>query len=354
MSRALTYGTPGGSSPRPLPAPRIVAPQIEGPEDVAADDDGNVLAGAADGTIWRLRLAPPGADDAGDRAEAVAHTGGRPLGLQPLADGDLLVCDAWRGLLRISPHDGTVSVLADEVDGAPLRFCSNVVMAADGTVYFTVSSRRYGLDEWPADILEHIGTGQLLRLRPGGEPEVLLAGLQFANGVALAPDESFLVVAETGARRLSRYRLTGPQAGSTDTLAADLPGYPDNISQTPDGTFWVALAGPRQAALELLHRMPLAVRRATWKAHKRLRPLPHPHPTVRVLALRPDGNLTRDLCAPRSPYRGVTSVCQTQNLLVMGSVTERGLAVCAPTEGASIDDAPADGTAIDDEPVTGG
>lgn len=338
MSRAPADG-PRGSSPRPLPAPRIVAPRIEGPEDVVADADGGILTGAADGTIWRLRLAPPGADEAGERAEAVAHTGGRPLGLQPLADGYLLACDARRGLLRIGPRDGTVSVLADEVDGAPLRFCSNVVMAADGTIYFTVSSRRYGLDEWPADILEHIGTGQLLRLRPGGTPEVLLAGLQFANGVALAPDESFLVVAETGARRLCRYRLTGPQAGSTDTLAADLPGYPDNISQAPDGTFWVALAGPRQAALELLHRMPLAVRRAAWKAHKRLRPLPPPRPTVRVLAVRPDGGLTRDLYAARFPYRGVTSVCQTRNLLVMGSVSEHGIAVCTPIDGAPIDDA---------------
>lgn len=139
-----------------------------------------------------------------DRATAVAHTGGRPLGLQPLPGGELLVCDARRGLLRIDPRDGTVQVLADEVAGGPLRFCSNVTTAADGTVYFTVSSRRYGLDEWLGDFLEHTGTGQLLRLRPHGTPEVLLEGLQFANGVALAPDESFLAVAESGAYRLTR------------------------------------------------------------------------------------------------------------------------------------------------------
>ncbi|MFB6438626.1 SMP-30/gluconolactonase/LRE family protein [Streptomyces sp. NPDC056411] len=328
---------PGG--PRPLPAARVVAPEIEGPEDVVAGADGSILTGAADGTIWRLTLPAPDARPApatvdGDEqaeatAEAVAHTGGRPLGLQPLPDGALLVCDARRGLLRIEPGDGAVRVLADAVDGVPLRFCSNVTATVDGTVYFTVSSRRHGLDAWPADIMEHLATGQLLRLRPGGEPEVLLSGLQFANGVAPAPDGSFLVVAETGARLLRRHWLTGPRAGHTDTLLDRLPGHPDNISVGPDGSFWVALAGPRQAALELLHALPFPVRRAAWRAQRRIRPLPPPHPTVRVLAVRPDGGVACDLRAARSPYRMVTSVCRTKGRLVMGSVAQRGIAVCA-------------------------
>lgn len=220
-------------------------------------------------------------------------------------------------------------MLADEVAGAPLRFASNVTAAADGTVYFTVSSRRYGLDEWLGDFLEHTGTGQLLRLRPGGSPEVLLDGLQFANGVALAPDESFLVVAESGARRLSRYRLTGPRAGTTDTLAGELPGYPDNLSLGPDGAFWVALARPRSAGVELLHGMPRGVRRTAWEVAKRLRLSLPPHPTARVLAVRPDGGPAWDLSAVRSPYRMITSVCRTEHLLALGSVAERGIAVCA-------------------------
>ncbi|MGW8397398.1 SMP-30/gluconolactonase/LRE family protein [Streptomyces lydicus] len=320
-----------GGTPQGFPPGRIVAPEVVGPEDVVAAADGSVLAGAADGTIWRLRL--DACPDAGVRAEAVAHTGGRPLGLEPLPDGTLLACDARRGLLHVTPRDGAVRVLADEVDGTPLRFCSNVTTTADGTVYFTVSSRRHGFDAWPADILEHVPTGQLLRLRPDGSCEVLLPELQFANGVAAAPDGSFLVVAETGARRLIRHWLTGPRAGRTDILVADLPGYPDNLSLGPDGAFWVALAGPRQVALELLHTLPLAVRRAAATAQRRLRPLPPAHPTVRVLAVRPDGSPACDLRAARSPYRMVTSVCRTGGRLVMGSVSARGIAVC-PLPGA--------------------
>jgi len=306
----------------PLPRPRIVARDARGPEHVALDGAGRILTGTADGAIWRLTLS----DTAGlARAEVLAETGGRPLGLTPSPDGELLVCDARRGLLRVDPRGGTVDVLADEVDGVPLRFCSNVAISADGTLYFTVSSRRYALEDWLSDILEDTGTGQLLRLRPGGEPEVLRDGLRFANGVALAPDESFVAVAESGARRIRRHWLTGPHEGTDDTLVADLPGYPDNLSRGADGVFWVALAGPREPIVDALHHASPALRRAASIPVRKLRP--HPRPTVRVLAIRPDGSVARHLLRRRSPYRMATSVCEHGSRLVLGSLLERGIAV---------------------------
>jgi len=151
---------------------------------MTVDAEGRILTGTEDGHIWRLTLPrapePPEPPEPAEpaRAEVLAQTGGRPLGLVSCPDGGLLVCDARRGLLHIAPRSRTVRALADEVDGTPLRFCSNVATAADGTVYFTVSSRRYALEDWLGDILEHRGTGQLLRLQPGGRPEVLCDGLQ--------------------------------------------------------------------------------------------------------------------------------------------------------------------------------
>jgi sugar lactone lactonase YvrE len=181
-----------------------------GPEDVVADPHGRVLTGVEDGRILRVHHL---GDPLTARVEVLAETGGRPLGLELLPDGGLLVCDAERGLLRVGPDDGSVRVLADSVAGERLRFCSNVVALPDGAVCFTVSSRRYPLHRWIGDIVEHTGTGRLIRLPPdGGAPEVLLEGLQFANGLAVGGDGSFLVIAETGARRLTRYHLTGPRA----------------------------------------------------------------------------------------------------------------------------------------------
>ncbi|MFD4872866.1 SMP-30/gluconolactonase/LRE family protein [Streptomyces sp. NPDC058420] len=313
--------------PDALRARRYVAIGGQGPEDVVADAHGRVLTGVRDGRILRLDgLLDPDAV----RVETLADTGGRPLGLELLPDEGLLVCDAERGLLRVDLGNGTVRVLADSVAGEPLRFCSNVVALSDGSVYFTVSSRRYALDQWLGDIVEHTGTGRLLRLAPdSGTPEVLLDGLQFANGLASSADQSFLVIAETGARRLTRYWLTGPEAGRSGAFVEDLPGMPDNLWRAgPDGPIWVALAGPRVPPLDLLHRAPDAVRHAA--ARIAVRAPYRPTGTIGALAVDDEGRIVHRPAARGSSFRMVTSVCEAAGHLVLGSLRERGVALCEP------------------------
>ena len=198
-------------SAHPLPPLRLLDILGQGPEDVLVDDAGRVLTGVADGRI--LRLAPDNR-----LLEVLADTGGRPLGLEWLPDGGLLVCDARRGLLRVDLATGVVTTLVSEVDGRPIGFCNNAAVAGDGTIYFSDSSRRFGVDAWKADLLEHSGTGRLLRRGLAAEVTVLADGLQFANGVALAPDGSFVVVAETAAYRLSKVWITGPRAGEVEVF----------------------------------------------------------------------------------------------------------------------------------------
>ncbi|MEU5632329.1 SMP-30/gluconolactonase/LRE family protein [Streptomyces rishiriensis] len=310
----------------------------QGPEDVVADPGGRVLTGVSDGRILRV----DGLDDPPTaRVEHVAEIGGRPLGLELLPDGDLLVCSADGALLRVDPDGtGSVRVLTGSAAGERLRFCSNVVALPDGTVYFTVSSRVHPLEDWMGDIVEHTGTGRLLRLEPGArEAEVVLEGLQFANGLARSADDAFLIVAETGARRLTRFHLTGPRAGRAEPLVERLPGFPDNMWRgAPDGPVWVALAGPRVPPLDLLHRAGPAVRRRA--ARLALHAPYRPWGGTGVLAIDDDGRtvvpyspLRSGAGAPaltrrRSGFRMVTSVCETGGLLVLGSLVERGLALC--------------------------
>lgn len=275
------------------------------------------------------------------RAETLAETGGRPLGLELLPDGALLVCDAERGLLRIDLADGTVRILADSVAGERLRFCSNVVGLSDGNVYFTVSSRRYPLDLGVPHAFKAVGedrgTGRTHRNRPAPapgprqrHPEVLLEGLQFANGPAPSRDESFLVVAETGACRLTRNWLTGPKTGRAEPFAENLPGTPDTIWRGgPDGPIRVALAGPRVPPLDLLHRSAPPVRRAAARAAVRA-PF-RPTGAIGVLAVDDDGQVVDPLARRRSSrFRFVTSVCEATGHLVLGSLWERGVALCEP------------------------
>ncbi|WP_171165364.1 SMP-30/gluconolactonase/LRE family protein [Streptomyces sp. I05A-00742] len=303
----------------PLPPVRRLPLGGTGPEDVRRDEaSGRLLTGVADGRILSV-------DPEGGPVRTLARTGGRPLGLCPLPDGRLLVCDAERGLLRLDPGSGRTETLLG-ADGGPLRVCSNAVAAPDGCVYVSDASARFPLEHWMGDLLEHSGTGRLLRYEPGAaRPEVVLDGLQFANGVALAPDGSFVVVAETGAYRLTRVWLTGPRAGHRDVFADALPGFPDNLSTGPGGLIWVALAGPREPALDLLHRAPPVFRRALWSLPSAL--IPGPRPTAWVMALDAAGRVVHDLRRPGRGYRMVTSVCEHAGRLYLGSLVESAVGV---------------------------
>ncbi|MEU8890433.1 SMP-30/gluconolactonase/LRE family protein [Streptomyces sp. NPDC048442] len=288
----------------------------EGPEHVTGDGAGGLLTGVADGRILRV-------DPATGQVREVADTGGRPMGMTMRADGTLLVCDAERGLLEVDLSSRAVRVLLTEAEGEPLGLCSNVAEARNGTVYVTDSSTRYGLRDWKRDLLEHVGTGRLIRLAPDGCADVLIDALQFANGVVLTADESYAVVAESGGYRLLRVRLDGAE-GQHDVLADELPGFPDNLTLAADGLIWVALAGPRDPLVDLLHRGPAALRRTL--AHLPPRLLPGPRPSVRALALTPEGRTTHDVRRTPRGFRMATSAYCCEGRLWFGSLRGRALA----------------------------
>ena len=257
----------------------------EGPEDVVVDDDGVVYTGTVDGSILAV-------SEEGDLIRRIARTGGRPLGIERYDDGRLLVCDADVGLLAVSIADGTVEPLVTELDGRRMVFTNNAAVGADGTIWFTDSSRRFGIHHYEGDLLEHSCTGRLLRRDPDGAVETVLDGLAFSNGVALAPDESFVLVAETGLYRIERLWLTGERAGQRETFA-EVPGFPDNLATGPTGTFWCALASDRNRIIDQLAPRPAAIRRAVWNLPDAL--MPQPARMAIVLGFAADGTVTHNL-----------------------------------------------------------
>jgi sugar lactone lactonase YvrE len=300
------------SSPAPLPPLTIVPVNGHGPEDVLADK-GHVFTGVDDGRI--LRLTPDGR-----RLDVIGETGGRPLGLEWYPDGRLLVCDAKRGLLLMSRQTGDVEVLVPR--GPDLRVCNNAAVAKDGTVYFTDSTSRFELEHWKADLLEHSGTGRLLRRSPDGSVEVLLSGLFFANGVALAPDESWVVVASTGSYRLDKIELP---SGEHVVLADNLPGIPDNIATGSDGLVWIALASARLPALDLALRLPPVLRKAAWALPEPLQMKDKPVVWVRAID-GADGRVVHDFRGVRPDYHLVTGVREDDGVVYLGSLEERAVA----------------------------
>lgn len=285
------------------------------PEDVVLDSAGRLYTGVEDGRVYRWPASP----HPGSRPELYADTHGRPLGLEiDPRDGALLVCDAYRGLLRV-PAAGQVRVLADGYHGRRFRFVNNAAVAGDGTVYFSDTSSRFRIEHFKHDLLEHRPSGRIFRYCPAEKRVSLCAdGMYFPNGVALTPDESALLVCETGTYRLIRVELSGSAAGKR-TVLTDLPGFPDNISAVGDGTYWVAVLSLRVPILDATLPLPLA-RRAIARVP------PGAQPAARryglVVQVDSTGRILRSLHGPAGAFSEISGARQHQDWLYLGSLAE--------------------------------
>lgn len=130
-------------------------------EDIALDQRGRIYGWDEHGSILRLTISPNG----DERVEVFAETGGRPLGLHFDAAGNLVVADAMKGLLSIDAT-GTITILSTEAQGLPLHFTEDVDIAADGRIYFSDASSKWGIEETVLDLLEGRPHGRLLRFDP--------------------------------------------------------------------------------------------------------------------------------------------------------------------------------------------
>jgi sugar lactone lactonase YvrE len=287
-----------------------------GPEDVAVMPEGDLVTGLDDGRLCRLSTD-------GQRVEVIAHTGGRPLGIEARDDGTLVVCDAKRGLLLVTPDTGTVEVLVDGIDGIPLTFTNNAAVHPDGSVLFTDSSQRFGIDHFKADLLEHSRTGRLLRWRDG-EVDVVAEGFAFANGVAVTHDGDAVLVAETAAYRISRVWLGGERAGEREVVVDNLPAFPDNLSVGSDGTVWAALPSTRDRSLDLLLPRPPILRKAVWALPDALQP--QAKRLTFVAGFSADGPVTHNLQGPGDRFHYVTGVREHDGMLYLGSLVEGAIA----------------------------
>jgi len=282
------------------------------PEDIAVDRQGRIYGGFEDGRIMRW-------DVSAQNPELYTETGGRPLGMHFDAADNLIVCDSYRGLLRISP-DGKIEVLATEHNGVPFGFTNDVEIAADGTIYFSDASDKFGQTQYMEDLIEHGANGRLLAWHPDTkQTELLLDGIHFANGVAVDPGQQFVLVNETGSYLVRKFWIAGPKKGEHEILIDNLPGFPDGISSGTNGVFWIAMASPRNPLMDKLGPKPF-LRKVVMRLPAFLRPK-----SVRygfVLGIDSGGKIVHNLQDPRGTYAPVTSVQEHGGKLYFGSILE--------------------------------
>jgi len=283
------------------------------PEDVALDADGKIYAGFEDGRI--VVLQPDGT-----QPRVFADTHGRPLGLIFDPSGNLIVADAIKGLLSVN-KSGEVKVLAVDADGEKFGCLNDLDVAADGTIYFTEASRKFPMTQFTNELLEHQGNGRLLALDPQtGKSRTLLRDLYFANGVAVSPDQSFVLVVETGKYEVRRFWLKGPQAGHDEVFIDNLPGFPDGISSNGKDKFWLSLVSQRQALFDRLLPHPF-LRKVLARLPKFLQPAPKRYSFV--LGLDSQGKVVENLQnGPPDCYAQIANAVEHNGTLYFGSIGE--------------------------------
>lgn len=288
-----------------------------GPEDMDADASGAIYASVYSG--WILRKAP----DA-DRFTPWVNTGGRPLGMDFDAEGNLVVADAFKGLISIAP-DKTISLLSDHFEDSPILYADDVDIAPDGKIYFSDASVRFGAEKnggtYEAsllDVLEHSRSGRVLVYDPADKSTKLLVdGLSFANGIAMDPQGQFILINETSEYRIHKYWIAGDKINQIDTIVENLPGFPDNIVPGQDGRFWLGLVSPRLPIVDALADKPW-LRKVVQRMPAFVRPAAKFY--GHVVAINGDGEVLVSLQDPSGAYPVTTGVLETDDYLYISSL----------------------------------
>lgn len=206
----------------------IAAAGIIAPEGPAVDLNGIItLVSRWTGKV--VQASPAG------RVTDLVQTGGKPQSVAWAPSGRLLLADANNHALQeIDPRSGTLSTLADRVDGRPFLGPNDLVVSDANVVYLTDP----GLDmEAP---------GQVLRIELStGHASVMADGLRFPNGITLSEDGHRLLVAESVTHRVLAYELLnqGRRLGPAEVVCEFPDHHPDGIALDSDGNLLVTLCG---------------------------------------------------------------------------------------------------------------
>lgn len=282
-----------------------------GPEDVIFDRQGRLYTGLEDGRI--VRMGPDGSN-----LETLANTGGRPLGLAFDGRDNLIIADADKGLLAVDPQ-GKLEVLTDTFGGRKLVLTNHLDVAADGTIYFSESSDRFPLHDYVSDFIDSRSNGRLLAYDPEGkQTRLVLDNLHFANGVAVSPDQSYVLVVESSRYCIQRFWLEGPRAGEAETFIENLPGFPDNLHSNGRDIFWLALVSPRKSIVDNLAGQPF-LRKMIYRLPELLKPSPGQYGFV--LGLDSDGRVVHNLQGPSGAFTETSGATEHEGMLYVGSLS---------------------------------
>lgn len=276
--------------------------KVHGPEDVVMHE-GHIFVSSQQGKIIKI-------DPITNTFETFADTQGSALGMEMDARGNLIIADAFRGLLSVNP-EGVVTVLSDEVAGTPILYADDLDIADDGTIYFSDASTKFGAKSTGAtlsasllELMEHGGTGRLLAYNPVNKTtRIIRDGYVFSNGVAVTQG-GHILVNETGTYQVHKISPDG----SSRVIMDNLPGFPDNINRGPklsDGreSFLIGIVSQRSKWLDDNSGKPFA-RKVAMRLPAFMRPQAVNYGLI--IQIDADGNIIKTWQDPSGAYPSAT------------------------------------------------
>jgi gluconolactonase len=161
---------------------------------------------------------------------------GKANGLAYDRDLRLVACEHVGRRVTRTEADGSATVLASEYRGRPLNSPNDLVVAADGAVYFT--DPPYGLQDYygiaRAQDLDFQG---VYRIGPDGRLALLADDFAAPNGLAFAPDGRRLYVDDTERNHVRVFDVRPDGSLANDRLFFDFgrAAAADGLSGAPDG-----------------------------------------------------------------------------------------------------------------------
>ncbi|HEV8563305.1 MAG TPA: SMP-30/gluconolactonase/LRE family protein [Actinomycetota bacterium] len=153
-----------------------------------------------------------------------------PFSIDWLPKGQLLIVSASDRQLLRRESDGSLVTHADL--GSLSDFPWNeIVVDGRGNTYLN----NIGFDMMAG---EPAGPGIVALVTPDGSTRQVADGVLFPNGMAVTPDNSTLVLAESHGQRLTAFHIEADGGLSNRRVWADLDGYPDGICLDAEGAVW--------------------------------------------------------------------------------------------------------------------
>jgi sugar lactone lactonase YvrE len=164
------------------------------------------------------------------RSEVVVRVRSFPMCIERLPDGRLLIVSASDGRLLRREPDGSLVTHA-ELSGLADHPWNDIVVDGRGDAYVNNVGFDFPGGEFAPGIVALAGAD--------GSARQVADGLAFPNGMAVTPDNSTLIVAESYGNKLTAFDIGADGSLSNRRVWADLDGgYPDGICLDAENAVW--------------------------------------------------------------------------------------------------------------------